>query len=232
MANDVSECEAVFWDIGGVLLDIESARKSHRRFVEALADEYDLLLPVEDALETWRAVVGQHFRERNGTEFRSSRVAYEKAVDEVIAESIPADSWTPLFERIQRETLRPNVDAVETIKYLDETDLHVGVVSDIDDEEAKLILDHFGVLQSFDSITTSESVGWTKPNSRMFEAALRKAGVAPSNAVMIGDRYEHDMVGATNVGMCTIAYGADDGAAVDYHVEDLQTFIDLVEERY
>ncbi|GAA0253697.1 HAD family hydrolase [Haladaptatus pallidirubidus] len=232
MTNDVSECEAVFWDIGGVLLDVKSARKSHWQFVEALADEYDLLLPVEDAIETWRAVVGQHFRERNGTEFRSSRAAYEKAVDEVTAESIPTDSWVPLFERIQRETLQPNVGAVETVKYLDEIDLHVGVVSDIDDKEAKLILDSFGVMQSFDSVTTSESVGWTKPNPRMFEAALRKASVRPSNAVMIGDRYEHDMVGATEVGMCTVAYGADDGAAVDYHVEDLQTVIDLVEEKY
>lgn len=228
MNDDANDWAAVFWDIGGVLLDIESARASHRRFIEALAGECDLSASVDEALETWRTEVGRYFREREGTEFRSSHAAYSRGVETVVGEAIPSNAWTSLFERIQRETLRPNPGAVETVERLADTDLHVGVVSDIDAAEARLILDCFGLEDAFDSITTSESVGRTKPDPAMFETALGEAGVAPSNALMVGDRYTHDMAGAADAGLSTVAYGADDGPAVDYRVDDLRELLDIV----
>ncbi len=80
------------------------------------------------------------------------------------------------------ETLRPNPGAVETIERLAETELHVGVVSDVDTEEGMRILETFGLKGRFDSITTSEMVGRTKPDRRMFERALGAADVSPSDA--------------------------------------------------
>ncbi|KTG11043.1 haloacid dehalogenase [Haloprofundus marisrubri] len=223
-----TDWQAVFWDIGGVLLDVDSARDSHRRFAETLVETYDLSLPIDEALETWRSEVGRHFHEREGTEFRSSRVAYEQAVAAVVGESVPTDEWEPLFYRVQRETLRPNPGAVETVERLGETDLHVGVVSDIDTAEARLIFDTFGLADAFDSVTTSESVGWTKPDPAMFEAALAAADASPETALMVGDRYEHDIAGAADAGLATVAYGAENGPAVDYRVTDLREILDIV----
>ncbi len=228
-ANDATnDWRAVFWDIGGVLLDVDSARQSHRRFVEALAERYDLSTPVDDALATWREEVGSHFREREGTEFRSSRTAYGLAVDAVVGESVPVEEWAPLFERVQRETLRPNPGAVETVERLAESRLYVGVISDINTAEATLIFDIFGLGDAFDSVTTSESIGRTKPAPAMFEAALAAADVPPATALMVGDRYEHDVAGAAAAGMYTVAYGADDGPAVDYRVDVLRAILDIV----
>ncbi|WP_224270309.1 HAD family hydrolase [Haloprofundus salinisoli] len=228
MNDDTNDWRAVFWDIGGVLLDVDSARESHRRFVEALDDAYELSIPVDAALETWRTEVGRHFHEREGTAFRSSRTAYGHAVDALVGDSVPADEWTPLFERVQRETLRPNPGAVETVERLGDSDRHVGVVSDIDTAEAYLIFDVFGLTDAFDSVTTSESVGRTKPDRAMFEAALAAADVPPETALMVGDRYEHDMEGAADAGLSTVAYGADNGPAVDYRVDDLREVLDVV----
>ena len=56
----------------------------------------------------------------------------------------------------------------------------------------------------------------------MFETALEKADVDPVRAVMVGDRYEHDMAGASAHGIATVAYGAEDGPAVDYRLDDLR----------
>ncbi|WP_224333027.1 HAD family hydrolase [Haloprofundus halobius] len=226
--EEANDWRAVFWDIGGVLLDVDSARESHRRFVEALDGSYDLSTPVDVALELWRTEVGRHFHERDGTEFRSSRAAYGRAVDAVVGDSVPSDEWFPAFERVQRETLRPNPGAVETVERLAETDYHVGVVSDIDTAEARLIFDIFGLADAFDSVTTSESVGRTKPDPAMFEAALAAAEVSPETALMVGDRYDHDMAGAADAGLHTVAYGADDGPAVDYRVDDLRAILDIV----
>ncbi|WP_227377882.1 HAD family hydrolase [Haladaptatus halobius] len=229
--DNTTDWAAVFWDIGGVLLAIESARTSHRRFIEALAREHGLLASVNEALETWRTEIGRYFREREGTEFRSSQVAYRIAVEAVIGEPIPQNEWRSLFEQVQRKTLRPNPGAVETVERLATTDLHVGIISDIDGAEAQLILECFGLEDAFDSITTSQSVGQTKPAPAMFKTALGKADVLPSSALMIGDRYKHDMAGAADVGLQTVAYGADDGPAVDYRVDDLRDILDIVDAR-
>ena len=220
--TDASDVRAVFWDIGGVILDPASVRRVHEKFVRSVVESRAPDVSPEDAVETWRTVVGEYFRARDGTEFRPALTAYDRAVTEIVGESVPEAEWRPHFEEIGAETLRPEPGAVETVERLAGTDLHVGVVSDVDTAEGRRILRTFGMEDRFDSITTSEMVGRTKPDRRMFETALRKAGVAPEAAVMIGDRYDHDMAGASAVGLATVAYGADDGPAVDCAVDDLR----------
>ena len=221
----MNDWDAVCWDIGGVILDVASVREAHRAFVGWLVEEHDLACDEAAALETWRTTVGDHFRERNGTEFRAARDAYDRAVAAVVGDSV---AWEPRFRAILDETLRPNPHAVETIHALAETDRHLGVVSDVDTEEGRRILAGFGVLDVFDAVTTSEAVGRTKPDPRMFETALDAAGVPAERALMIGDRYEHDVAGAKQTGIGTVAYGADDGPAVDYRVESLDEVLDVV----
>jgi putative hydrolase of the HAD superfamily len=60
--------------------------------------------------------------------------------------------------------------------------------------------------QYFDIILCSEDVGVNKPHRRVFETALDKANVSPTNAVMIGDNLEADILGAKKVGMKTILF--------------------------
>ncbi|MCL7416789.1 MAG: HAD family hydrolase [Halalkalicoccus sp.] len=214
--------DAIFFDIGGVLLDSTSVRRAHERFIADLRDEYDL--DAETALETWREELGEHFREREGTEFRSAQVGYERAID---ALGVGGD-WEPVFERALAETIEPNPGAVVVVETLAEHDLHLGVISDVDAAEGRRILATFGVLEEFDSITTSEEVGKTKPDPAMFQAALERSGTAPGRSLMVGDRYRHDMAGAKGVGMVTAAYGAEEGPAIDHRLDDLREVIDLV----
>lgn len=214
-----TEWEAVFWDIGGVILDIESVQAAHRGFVADLVDRHDAETTVDEAVETWRAAVGAHFRERDGTTFRSAMDGYVKGVEAVLGEPIADEEWRPSFHDNLSETIRPVPGAIEAIEELAERDLHVGVISDVDADEGRRILEGFGVLDEFDSITTSEEVGRTKPDPAMFETALRAAEVDPTRSLMIGDRYEHDVAGADAVGMHGVAFGAEDGPAVAYRID-------------
>jgi len=230
--------DAVFWDIGGVILDLESVQTAHERFVDELVARYgiagsdDATADGEDAssdpLDTWRGVVGDHFREREGNEFRAARTAYDRANAAVVGREVPREEWRDLFDPVLTESIRPNPTAVATIERLADADLHVGVVSDVDTDEGHRILETFGVRDEFDAITTSEAVGRTKPDPAMFETALSAADVDPERALMIGDRYEHDVAGAKALGLDTVAYGADDGPAVDYAVEELREILDIV----
>lgn len=220
--------DAVFWDIGGVIVNLESIQSGHRNFVESLLEEYQSPLSPAEALETWRSALGEYFRGGEGTEYRTARDGYRIAIDEILTGSVDEADWESLFQQIHDDHAEPNDGAVETIRRLSEGEFHLGVISDVDDEEGERMLGTFGVRRYFDSYTSSEAVGYKKPDRRMFETALEKAGVEAEQAVMIGDRYANDMEGAHTVGMTTIAYGAEDGPAVDYYVDNLPEILELV----
>ena len=222
------EFDAVFWDIGGVILRLESVQRGHRAFVVELLETHDSPYSPEEALETWRSTLGSYFRDTEGTNYRPARGGYQRAVDAILTSSAADTDWQPLFEQVSETYLEPNPDAIEAIERLAETPLHLGVISDVDHEEGQQILRTFGVLSLFDSFTSSEAVGRKKPDPAMFETALEKADVDPADAVMIGDRYSHDMQGGHEAGMTTIAYGADDGPAVDYRIDNLRDVLTIV----
>lgn len=223
-----TDLEAVFWDIGGVIVRLESIQAGHKDFVEALLAEYDSPLSTAEALSTWRSELGEYFRGGEGTEYRTAREGYRVAVDAILDQDVDATEWESLFQRIHDDHAQPNDGAAETIAALSETDRHLGVISDVDDEEGKRLLENFGVLRHFDAFTSSEEVGYKKPDSRMFQTALDKAGVDGDAGLMIGDRYRNDMEGAKEQGMTTVSYGAEEGPAVDYQITDLRAVLDIV----
>jgi putative hydrolase of the HAD superfamily len=55
-----------------------------------------------------------------------------------------------------------------------------------------------------DAIVDSRSHGWVKPHPTIFQAALERLGVAPAEAVMVGDSPTEDVDGARAVGMSGI----------------------------
>ncbi len=219
---ELPEVDAVFWDIGGVILSTDSMRTVHRSFVESLCSTHETPHSPDDALDRWREAVGGYFRERDGTTFRPAREAYRLAVDEILSVEPAETDWQDAFRKHLSTHVAPNPDAIEAIERLAGAPLHQGVISDVDDDEGERLLSLFGVRDSMDSYTSSEEVGRTKPDPAMFETALEKAGVDPERAVMVGDRYEHDVAGAAAVGMTPVAYGAENGPAVEIRLDDLR----------
>jgi putative hydrolase of the HAD superfamily len=55
-----------------------------------------------------------------------------------------------------------------------------------------------------DAIVDSRSHGRVKPHPTIFQAALDALGVAPGDAVMVGDSLEEDIEGARALGMRAI----------------------------
>jgi len=56
----------------------------------------------------------------------------------------------------------------------------------------------------FDVLVTSAEAGVAKPDKRIFEIALEKLSVSPDEAVVIGDSFDKDIVGAHNAGIRSI----------------------------
>jgi HAD superfamily hydrolase (TIGR01509 family) len=96
--------------------------------------------------------------------------------------------------------------SAESLARLRAAGLRLGVVSNSDGrvEEA---LQAAGLRQYFDTVVDSALVGVEKPDPRIFQAALEALGVAPDEALYVGDLYEIDIVGARAAGIEAVLLG-------------------------
>ena len=96
-------------------------------------------------------------------------------------------------------------NTIEILEYLKpKYQLHIITNGFEEAQKAKLVnskIDHF-----FTHVINSDMAGVKKPNPLIFEIALNKAKAAPGNAIMIGDSYEADIIGAGSVGMNAIHF--------------------------
>ena len=67
--------DAVFFDLGGVILDLASVREGYALFIERLQAEHEL---PDDALDRWRSALGTYFRSREGNEYKTAREGYRE----------------------------------------------------------------------------------------------------------------------------------------------------------
>src|SRR5207247_4326578 len=72
---------------------------------------------------------------------------------------------------------------------------------------------HFELQGLISATVSSSDHGFMKPHPSIFSAALQLLGVAPSEAVMVGDSVRQDIEGALNVGMRAILLNRGDNAA-------------------
>ena len=85
--------------------------------------------------------------------------------------------------------------------------LKIGLVSNTGRDLAAFVSHH---ALDVDLALGSASHGKTKPHPAIFEAALDQLGVAPAEAVMVGDSPEDDIEGARAIGMRAFLVDRDD----------------------
>jgi len=94
-------------------------------------------------------------------------------------------------------------EALPTLRALRERGLTVGVISNFDHRLYR-ILGGLGLRPSFDSVTISSEAGFAKPSTRIFETALERHRLAPSEALHIGDSEHLDLAGASAAGLVAV----------------------------
>ena len=61
----------------------------------------------------------------------------------------------------------------------------------------------------FDIVLTSEEVGYEKPHPAIFEEALRRMNCSADKSVMVGNKFDTDIIGAINAGMAGILVNSE-----------------------
>jgi putative hydrolase of the HAD superfamily len=95
--------------------------------------------------------------------------------------------------------------AREVLLELREMGLQVACVSN-NDGRLEAAVAQLGWNDCFDLLVDSQTIGFSKPDPRIFEHALGQMGLEPDELVHVGDYYSVDVVGARNAGVEGILY--------------------------
>ena len=98
---------------------------------------------------------------------------------------------------------RPVPGAIEVLQSI-KVECPIGIVTNhVVSEQVKKVAT-IGVEPFVNELVVSEEVGVAKPDARVFEAALSRLGGTADEAVMIGDSWSSDILGATGLGIRAI----------------------------
>lgn len=199
--------KAVFFDFVGTLITKKGENVTHQNIVKEVlrrAGREDL-----DYLKVWEEYEAESsalFKELAGKPYVKIRDVDTDAMRRVSGRygfEVPEDFWEISIAMHEKYgELFP--DAVETLKALKDLGLHVGIITDSDNDYIEAHLKALGIYDLFDSITTSEDAGYYKPHPRPFQLALEKAGIEAGEALYVGDNPAKDCLGAKNVGMMSV----------------------------
>lgn len=165
----------LFFDIGSTLVDE----------TECYRDRVDLV--------TAKNKINKNEFIRKVYEYAETSDCAVKAAIAFYGAALP--KWNGELER-----LYPNV--TETLEKLSQK-YRLGIIAN-QALGAKNRLDSWGIGKYFDVIVASAEEGCAKPDVRIFEAALEHADCKPSEAVMVGDRLDNDILPAKKLGMKTV----------------------------
>ena len=188
---------AVLFDAGNTLVFLDYARMA-----EEVGAAIGLPLTGE-GLARHRAAATRAMESASGGD-RHRAAAYLESL--FLLSGVPPESLDQVRDCLSRMHSERHLWSVlaersaESLARLRQAGLKLGVVSN-SDGRVDQALAAAGVRHYFDVVVDSTLLGVEKPDPRIFHAALEALGVAPEEALYVGDLYEIDVVGARAAGL-------------------------------
>ena len=216
---------AVLFDFGGTLIAGEGIETAAWATLARFAEAYGLGPTFQELAPAGRAAAMQALRAYTAQPFYLFRDVFRDSFRRAfrtfgmdLSDAQTAEMYACFMERLERGTLQL-VDGVrETLAALRQRGLVTGIVSNSDDEHLMPALRLAGLGEAVDFAFSSEAAGSCKPDPGIFQAALRRAGCDPEEALFVGDHPEQDIVGANRAGLRSVLY-AGLGAMLTGHIE-------------
>lgn len=131
--------------------------------------------------------------------------------------------------------LRPGT--AEALTAMRSAGIHVGVVSNIDDDYFVPMVAKLGLADLADHLLSSEAAGSCKPDGAIFRQALVAAGCPAERALFVGDTPNADVLGANRAGLTSVLIVERDrkppeprsaGMAPDHVINDIPDLLPLL----
>ena len=234
---------AVLFDFGGTLYDYATLQRTEAEGLLELARSAGVAAEPAEILRAYRDALRQVFHGYLPRRYYLHRDLFGDAL-RVMLERLGAAMDDALLLDRHRErqwaghqrdfALRNGVH--ETLAALRADGLHVGMVSNIDEDQLAHLVGLGQLARHFDSLLSSEAAQSCKPDPGIFAEALRRARCRPEEALFIGDTLLQDVAGANRAGMRSVLlwHRADreppDGDPRPHHViREIPDVLTLVE---
>ncbi|MDX2166082.1 MAG: HAD family hydrolase [Deltaproteobacteria bacterium] len=197
----MSQLRAILFDVGNTLHHVD-----HAWIAQCLGEHGHATTAREVAAAEYpaKAAMDEMFRARRAGNDATRQAPYleivldtlgvEPRLRAAVGAALRAENARHSLWRVQHD------DTPEVLAALRARGLTLGVVSNADGR-VPAALERGGIAAHFAAIIDSHLVGVEKPDPRIFQLALEACGVAPQEALFVGDIYEIDVTGARAAGM-------------------------------
>lgn len=205
MNSRPSAVEAVLFDLDDTIFDHQHARRSAlgvlQRLYAPLAARSLRQLEIihERHLQTtFRLLVDRRLNLHESRRERMRLLFADHAIALSAAESEAAEAT---YRRAYDAARRAVPGVVPLISALRELDLKLAVVTNGLAIEQQEKLQLCGLADAFDTLVLGGDLGLKKPEPAIFHRALTALRLPPDSAVVLGDSWELDVLGARNAGI-------------------------------
>jgi putative hydrolase of the HAD superfamily len=188
--------QAVFFDLDDTLCDYSAAREARLRFAFSLArkglakeeDDHSLTTMIARSIE-----IHPHGADHFGELFAAFGLTESAAMR--------AAEW---YRHNRFHALELFPDATDVLRELRTTwsarspgaGMPLGIITNGPAEVQQAKIELLGIKELVDFVLISGEFGRAKPDPAIFQEALRRASVAPEEAIFVGDSPEFDIAGA------------------------------------
>lgn len=184
--RDDDDVDLVLFDIGGTVYDDNC-------YARALLAAVQELNPSVSEPDFWTAYDNQ--RDSNTGSMRTALATAFTGGDRAELSAAAARHWDYPDDAIYQDVMHTFAALSQHYK--------LGVVAN-SGENVLTSMDRDGIAPYISVIALAHQVGYEKPDRRIFEYALREAGVPASRAVFVGNRLDTDIRPARSLGMRTV----------------------------
>lgn len=192
--------KAVLFDLGGTLIETVEVPEIFRRILDIFGIEvsYKEILNAHEAnkkeldVAAGQIQLGMEF----WTEYNSQilkKLGIRHNV-KTLAKNISKLWW-------DNADLRFYPSVIDTIAWLKDRKIKVGVITNALKEDYEQILQRLNATQLFDVVVGTDACKKAKPDKQIFMWALDKLGVKPEEALFVGNELETDYKGAMRTGL-------------------------------
>ncbi len=199
--------DGVLFDIDDTLVDTRGA------FGVALAAVAERYLPDvtvdrhPEVLAHWRADPGGHYSRytRGEATYREQRLARANMMHATFGgptlDDAGFDTWDAVFEEAFQAAWEAHDDAARVVKELTAAGVAVGALSNASVAYQTLKLQRVGLADTVPMLVGVDTLGFGKPDPRVYREACRRLGTDPSRTAYVGDELDVDAVGAREAGL-------------------------------
>lgn len=189
-------------DLGGPVLHEDIFDRHAREMFHGIATKHGATATRDDVDKIWRKAIDQH--SPSITEFvawevskKNARVANAMERDfQAAFKALPPDRLIELF---------PPTSGMEGVLPALASDYSLALVGN-EGAWVRKILEKHKMTGFFKQIVLAEDAGFRKPDTRFFEAVLKKAGCPANEAVVVGDTICMDVFPAKLLGLATVRH--------------------------